>query len=92
MSEAPGPSKTRPPGLSADPWGQVKNLACELTVDIGLTDFKVGDVLKLGRQTVVNTLWQVGRDVPLRVNGVLIGYGEFEVVKNHLAVRLTELA
>jgi flagellar motor switch/type III secretory pathway protein FliN len=70
----------------------VKNLACEFTVDIVLPAFKVGDVLKLGRQTVVDTLWQVDRDVPLRVNGVVIGYGEFEVVKNHLAVRLTELA
>jgi len=92
MSETPNPSKTRLPGLSADPWDQVKNLVCEFTVDIPLPAFKVGDVLKLGQRTVANTLWPLERDVPLRVNGVVIGYGEFEVVKNHLAVRLTELA
>ena len=61
-------------------------------MDIKVPAFKVGDVLRLARQSVVNTLWPVDRDVPLRVNGVLIAYGGFEVVKNHLAVRVTELA
>lgn len=92
MSEPPNPSKTRLPGSTADAWDQVRNLACEFTVDIALPAFKVGDVLKLAQRAVVNTLWPLERDVPLRVNGVVIGYGEFEVVKNHLAVRLTELA
>jgi flagellar motor switch/type III secretory pathway protein FliN len=34
----------------------------------------------------------VRRDVPLRVNGNVIGWSEFEVVGDTLAVRLTELA
>jgi flagellar motor switch/type III secretory pathway protein FliN len=41
---------------------------------------------------VVRTNWQAVRDVPLRVNGALIGWSEFEVVGNRLAVRVTELA
>jgi flagellar motor switch/type III secretory pathway protein FliN len=73
-------------------WSQVQKLACEFTVDVPFPRFKIADALSLGRQTVLNSLWRVGKDVPLRVNGELIAYGEFEVVGERLAVRLTELA
>jgi len=92
MSEPVGLSKPPVPDTSADPWGLVKNLACAVTVDIPAPAFKVDDVLRLARQSVVNTLWPLERDVPLRVNGVLIAYGSFEVFKNHLALRVSELA
>jgi flagellar motor switch/type III secretory pathway protein FliN len=92
MRDPTGRSETLPAKTNSDQWDQVKNLACVFTVDIRLPEFRVGDVIELRRETVVNSLWRVGADVPLRVNGVLIAYGEFEVVQNHLAVRLTELA
>jgi flagellar motor switch/type III secretory pathway protein FliN len=41
--------------------------------------------------SVINSHWRVGTDIPLRLNGELIASGEFEVVGNNLAVRLTEL-
>jgi flagellar motor switch/type III secretory pathway protein FliN len=72
-------------------WGQALTLSCELTVDMTLPGFKVADVLRLQKNVVINSHWRVGSDVPLRVNGKLIARGEFEVVENHLAVRLTEL-
>ena len=92
MPEATGQQKAEESNPSLESWAQVENLACELTVDISLPGFKVSDVFELGPQTVVNTLWRVGSDVPLRANAELIAYGEFEVVNNRLAVRLTELA
>lgn len=73
-------------------WKPVLELACELVVDLPLPRFKIADLLKLRAGSVIDAHWRAGHDVPLRLNGLLIGWSEFEVVGNHLAVRLTELA
>ena len=72
-------------------WAQVLPLPCRLTVDVPLPGFTVADALGLRRSSVINSHWRVGADIPLRLNGELIARGEFEVVGNHLAVRITEL-
>ncbi len=74
-----------------DAWARVLPLPCRLTVDVPLPGFTVADGLRLQRGSVINSHWAEGADIPLRVNGELIAHGEFEVVGNHLAVRLTEL-
>jgi flagellar motor switch/type III secretory pathway protein FliN len=73
-------------------WKRVQDLSCELTVDLSLPGLKVRDLMRMGKDLVIDSQWQVSSDVPLRVNGELIAWGEFEVVGNRLAVRLTELA
>jgi flagellar motor switch/type III secretory pathway protein FliN len=73
-------------------WQPVLALPCQITIDLELPGFKVADLLKLGPGSVLATTWPVRKDVPLRVNGTLIGWSEFEVVGEKLAVRLTELA
>ena len=80
------------PELREERWRPVLRLPCQLTVDLPLPDFKIADLLRLRVGSVVTTSWQAGRDVPLRVNGALIGWSEFEVVGSGLAVRVTELA
>ncbi len=75
-----------------DPWLRVEALPCLLTIEIPLPGFTVADLLHLVRGRIVASRWTVGQDVPLRINGELIAWSEFEVVQNHLAVRLTELA
>jgi len=72
-------------------WRPVLRLPCELTVELPLPDFKVSDLLQLQAGLVIPTRWRLTHDVPLRVNGTLIGWGEFEAAGNRLAVRLTEL-
>lgn len=72
-------------------WKPVLGLLCELVVDLPLPGFKISDLLKVRAGSVINAHWQLGREVPLRLNGTLIGWSEFEVVGNKLAVRLTEL-
>lgn len=79
------------PAENADVWEQVRPLPCRLTVDLPLPGFTVADALRLQRSSVINSHWAVSADVPMRLNGELIARGEFEVVGNHLAVRLTEL-
>lgn len=73
-------------------WEQTLALACQLTVDMPLPGFKVADMLRLQPESVINAHWPVGADVALHVNGRLIARGEFEVVGNHLAIRITDLA
>jgi flagellar motor switch/type III secretory pathway protein FliN len=73
-------------------WRPVLGLPCALLVALPLPGFKIADLFKLRPGSVINAHWMVVRDVPLRLNGTLIGWGEFEVVGNSLAVRLTELA
>jgi flagellar motor switch/type III secretory pathway protein FliN len=80
--------------VSANPeaWAQALTLSCKLTLDMPLPGFRVADLLGLRPRSVINSHWRAGADVPLRVNGKVIACGEFEVVGDHLAVRLTELA
>jgi flagellar motor switch/type III secretory pathway protein FliN len=73
-------------------WKPVLELPCDLLVDLPLPNFRIADLLKLRPGSVIDAQWRVGRDVPLRLNGALIGWIEFEVMGDRLAVRLTELA
>ncbi len=76
----------------AERWLRVEPLPCLLTIEISVPGFTVADLVQLTRGRVIATRWTVGQDVPLRINGQLIAWSEFEVVQNRLAVRLTELA
>ena len=69
------------------PW-----LPCTLALDIPVVHFTVGHLLALGRGSVVETAYHQSSDLPLHVNGQLVGWTEFEVVGDRLAVRLTELS
>jgi flagellar motor switch/type III secretory pathway protein FliN len=72
-------------------WQPVLALPCDLMVDLPLPSFTVADLLKLRPGSIANAHWLVGHDIPLRLNGTLIGWAEFEIMGNNLAVRLTEL-
>jgi flagellar motor switch/type III secretory pathway protein FliN len=69
------------------PW-----LECEITLKLPVVGFTIRDLLQLRIGTVLETACKATSDVPVRVNGSLIGWTEFEVIGNTLAVRITELA
>jgi flagellar motor switch/type III secretory pathway protein FliN len=75
-----------------DPWARVEAVPCLLSIEIGVPGFTVGDLVVLEAGRLIDTRWTVGADVPLLVNGELVAWSEFEIVNNHVAVRLTELA
>jgi flagellar motor switch protein FliN/FliY len=82
------------PGMgeaSRELWRLAQSLPCVLTLDVPVPRFTVGDLLRLEKGSVISTQWSQGADVPLRTNGELIGWTEFEVVGERLAARLTEL-
>jgi flagellar motor switch/type III secretory pathway protein FliN len=67
-------------------------LPCTLVLEIPVARFTVGDLLSLTRDSIVETSYHQSSDLPLRVNGQLVGWTEFEVVGERLAVRLTDLS
>ena len=73
--------------LDRMPW-----LPCTLSVDVPVVQFTIGDLLRLSEGSIVETACHQTSDVPLRVNRLLIGWTEFEVIGDRLAVRITDQA
>jgi flagellar motor switch/type III secretory pathway protein FliN len=73
--------------LDTMPW-----LPCTLTLEIPVVRFTIGDLLSLKKGSIVETACHHTSDVPLRVNQLLIGWTEFDVIGDRLAVRITEQA
>ena len=68
------------------PW-----LPCMLGLEIPVVGFTVDTLLKLKPGSLVETSCHQSTDLPLRVNGVLMAWTEFEVVGERLAARITDL-
>lgn len=79
-----------PPPPENSLWAETLWLPVRFSIDLMVPRFTVGDLLRLEAGSIVDSYWELGRDIPLQVNGQLIAWGEFEVVENQLAVRLTE--
>jgi flagellar motor switch/type III secretory pathway protein FliN len=73
--------------LDTMPW-----LPCRLSLEIPVVRFTIGDLLTLTKGSIVETAYHHTSDVPLRVNQLLLGWTEFDVIGDHLAVRITEQA
>lgn len=86
-SSKPGAEENETDRLDRMPW-----LPCTLSVDIPVVQFTIGDLLRLGEGSIVETACHQTSDVPLRVNHLLIGWTEFEVIGDRLAVRITDQA
>ena len=76
-----------PDPAEALPW-----LPCTVTLELPLVGFTIGDLSKLAIGTVVTTACPRNSDMPLYVNGQLIGWTELEVIEDRLAVRIMEIA
>jgi flagellar motor switch/type III secretory pathway protein FliN len=73
--------------LDTMPW-----LPCTLSLEVPVVRFTIGDLLALKKGSIVETACHHTSDVPLRVNQLLIGWTEFDVIGDRLAVRITEQA
>jgi flagellar motor switch/type III secretory pathway protein FliN len=73
--------------LDEMPW-----LRCTLTMEVPAVRFTIANLLKLAPGEIVETAWHHTSDVPLRANRTLIGWTEFDVIEDRLAVRITDQA
>ena len=88
----PDPNAVRPPARDEAAWARVAELPCDVAVLLPAPGLRVRDLLGLAPGFLVLTTAPVSADVPLHVNGQVIAWCEFEVVRERLGVRLTELA
>lgn len=83
------------PALMGVPTGAVEGplaqMDMRLDVMLRVPSFRVRDLLRLDRGTVVETDHDHTQDIPVRCGGALLAWAEFEVVNEGLAVRLTRL-
>ena len=72
-------------------WEIVSQLRVSLRAAVGLNRFKVRDLLALKKGQVFESLSPDSEDVEVMVGQVQLGWSEFEVVDQRMAVRLTRL-
>lgn len=73
-------------------WPMISHLPVTLGVRIPLHHFKVRDLVRLQCGQTIESRWPVTEDVPLKVGALTVSWGEFEVVEDRMALRLTRLA
>jgi len=82
------PDTERPPN---DLWKQLMMLPCRVRVEAPIASFTVADLLGLCPGSLVRSSQKAGSRASVQVNGQVIGWGDFDVVDDALAIRLTEL-
>ena len=73
-------------------WQELLRAAATMSVELPVTRLTVRDLYRLAPGTIVETSALEAAAVPVRVNGQLIAFGEFQVVGERLAVRIAEIA
>jgi flagellar motor switch protein FliM len=72
-------------------WEIVSQLRLSLRAAVALNRFRVRDLLALKEGQVFESLSPDTEDVPVMVGDVQLGWSEFEVMEQRIAVRLTRL-
>ena len=75
----------------AGPLDLIRDVLCQVQVELGSGSLTVGRVLGLQRQSIVRLDQSAGEDLMLTVNGVRIARGEVMIVEDSTAVRITEV-
>ena len=72
-------------------WETLSEMKMTMRAEVLLHRFRVKDVLSLAVGQIFETLSPDTEDVPIRVGNVQLGWGEFEVVDQRMALRVTRL-
>lgn len=72
-------------------WEKLAQLRVTLQAGALLNRFKVSDLLAMKEGQVFESLSPATEDVPVRVGQVQLGWSEFEVLEQKMALRLTRL-
>lgn len=97
MEERPkAASEAQPkPALAApaqDRWASLLLLPCTLSVDLAVSEVTVADLLDLEVGSIINSRHPENSPLPVWVNGVTVGWAEFDAVGTHIAARITEIS
>ena len=91
-AQAATPATSGTAGIAESKWKQAERLPCQVSVEVPIPGFTLSTLLTLQAASVVSSRRPTTANLPLRVNGELIAWCEFEVFGTRLSVRFTELA
>ena len=74
-----------------DPFNGFLHIPAPLRVEVLVVKLTVRDLYRLEKGSIVKTSQPSGANIPVRVAGTLVAWGEFQVFGDKLAVRLAEL-
>jgi flagellar motor switch protein FliN/FliY len=69
----------------------ILDIPLEVTVELGRTKMLINDLLQLSQGSVVELTKFAGQTLDLMANSRLVARGEVVVVKDHYALRITEI-
>jgi flagellar motor switch/type III secretory pathway protein FliN len=72
-------------------WEMLAQLRVTMRVGVALNRFKIQDLLLLKEGQVFESLSPETEDVPLMIGKVQLGWSEFEILEQRMALRLTRL-
>ncbi len=83
---AGGPSK-----VTAENLRVLENVEVQMTVEVGNTEIKIRDLLRLNEGAVIELDRLAGDPLDILVNGTMIAKGEIVMVGERFGVRFTEI-
>jgi flagellar motor switch protein FliM len=72
-------------------WAALAQLRVTMRAGVALNRFRVRDLLAMKEGQVFESLSPTTEDVPVRVAQLQLGWSEFEVLEQRMALRLTRL-
>ena len=85
---APGVSGSK---VSAENLRVLENIEVQMTVEVGNTEIRIRDLLRLNEGSVVELDRLAGDPLDILVNGTMIAKGEVVMVGERFGVRFTEI-
>ncbi len=76
---------------SREEWGEIVLVPVKLTAAIAFKNLKLRELCELQAGTVLATAHAAGLAIPVSVAGTFIGWAEFQVVGERLALRIADL-
>lgn len=78
-------------GLAVNNLRVLENIDVKLTVEVGNTEIKIRDLLRLNEGSVVELDRLAGEPLDILANGTMIAKGEVVMVGERFGIRLTEV-
>jgi len=88
---APPPAASAPSKVSAENLRVLENIEVQMTVEVGSTEIRIRDLLRLNEGSVVELDRLAGDPLDILVNGTMIAKGEIVMVGERFGVRFTEI-
>ncbi|MDA8611031.1 flagellar motor switch protein FliN [Alphaproteobacteria bacterium] len=84
-------ASTAPSKVTAENLRVLENVEVQMTVEVGNTEIKVRDLLRLNEGAVIELDRLAGDPLDILVNGTMIAKGEIVMVGERFGVRFTEI-